>query len=267
MSYQIYKISNINNDKYYIGIHSGDIFLDNYWGSGVLIKSAIKKYGIDDFKKEIIIQFDDIESALLFEKTMVNTNEVANPNCYNLTEGGGYPPTVIMYGDVNPSKRPEVRKKISEAHKGIDTWNKGKQNIYSDITLEKMRTSAKDRNPISEETKQKIRLSLKGKMTGDKNPMFGKYGDKNPNYGNSWTAEQKKLQSEKLKGRKRSEETLLKIRKPILQYDIDGNFIKEWISLSEAANTLDIYVGCINNCLRNRSKSSYGFVWKYKNLL
>jgi hypothetical protein len=52
------------------------------------------------------------------------------------------------------------------------------------------------------------------------------------------------------------------LRKPILQYDLQGNFIKEWESVSEA---LKAYKPAnIINALKRRSESAAGFVWKYK---
>lgn len=54
--------------------------------------------------------------------------------------------------------------------------------------------------------------------------------------------------------------------KPILQYDMAGNFIKEYPSLSEAARNFNGNVSTLSKCCLNkgRSKSCYGFVWRYK---
>ena len=52
--------------------------------------------------------------------------------------------------------------------------------------------------------------------------------------------------------------------KPVLQYDIDGNFIKEWISCREAYRQLGIHYGSISVCCLNKTKTAGGFVWKYK---
>lgn len=41
----LYKITNLINNKEYIGIHSSNSLSDNYYGSGTLIRNAIKKYG------------------------------------------------------------------------------------------------------------------------------------------------------------------------------------------------------------------------------
>ena len=52
--------------------------------------------------------------------------------------------------------------------------------------------------------------------------------------------------------------------KSILQYDTNGILIKEWKSLSEASKKLNISKPAICHCLKNKSKTSNGFIWKYK---
>lgn len=51
--------------------------------------------------------------------------------------------------------------------------------------------------------------------------------------------------------------------KKVLQYSLEGDFIKEWDSLREASKTLHIHEGSISSCVRNKTKSSGGFQWKY----
>ena len=53
--------------------------------------------------------------------------------------------------------------------------------------------------------------------------------------------------------------------KPILQFDIVGNFIKEWNSISEASTTLGINRRNITNNFTNISNSANNYVWRYKN--
>jgi group I intron endonuclease len=50
----------------------------------------------------------------------------------------------------------------------------------------------------------------------------------------------------------------------VTQYDLKGNTIAEWDSILEASNALNIKQQSIVNNLKNRSKSSGGFIWKYK---
>lgn len=54
-----------------------------------------------------------------------------------------------------------------------------------------------------------------------------------------------------------------KLCKPVLQYDLDGNFIKEWDSMREAERSGYDRKG-IYKCLRGEQKMSKGYVWKYK---
>ena len=52
-----------------------------------------------------------------------------------------------------------------------------------------------------------------------------------------------------------------KIKKPILQLSLDGELIREWNSATDVGK--EVRKG-ISKCLRGKSKSSYGYIWKYK---
>jgi len=52
--------------------------------------------------------------------------------------------------------------------------------------------------------------------------------------------------------------------KHVLQYDLQGNFVNEWISSREAYRQLGIHYGSISMCCLNKTKTAGGFVWKYK---
>lgn len=53
-------------------------------------------------------------------------------------------------------------------------------------------------------------------------------------------------------------------RKPVYQYSIDGEFIKEWNSRQEAATALNITSEQIRASIRNKTKQAGGFIWKNK---
>lgn len=60
--------------------------------------------------------------------------------------------------------------------------------------------------------------------------------------------------------------------KKIIQYDFQGNLIKEWTSAMEAERFMNNTPNAhwkelsnnINDCCRGRQKSSYGYIWKYE---
>ena len=88
MNYIIYKISNQVNGKYYIGRHSTKDLNDSYMGSGIGIKNAIKKYGIENFTKEIIATVDNADALWNLEKEIVNKDVVKDSMSYNNAYGG-----------------------------------------------------------------------------------------------------------------------------------------------------------------------------------
>ena len=55
--------------------------------------------------------------------------------------------------------------------------------------------------------------------------------------------------------------------KAILQYDLDGNLLREFYSISEASRVLDISMGSILDCLKRRTNKSREFIFRYKDNL
>lgn len=63
----------------------------------------------------------------------------------------------------------------------------------------------------------------------------------------------------------REEKRIAKILKPVLQYDKQGNFIKEWSSAKEAVTAMGKPESSdIGRCCRGKAKSAFGFIWKFK---
>lgn len=52
--------------------------------------------------------------------------------------------------------------------------------------------------------------------------------------------------------------------RPVIQYDLYGNFIKKWNNLSEIENKLGYSRGAIGNCCLGNAKTSHGYIWKYE---
>lgn len=52
-------------------------------------------------------------------------------------------------------------------------------------------------------------------------------------------------------------------RRKIVQKDLQGNFIREWNSINEAATTLSYCSTCIRWCCTGRSKTYKNYLWEY----
>ena len=197
MFYTIYKITNILDNKIYIGKHQTKNINDNYMGSGKLIKIAIQKYGIENFKKEILHIFDNEKDMKNKEKELVVLDEMS----YNLCDGGkggfGYinrtglnnnhKDKEAIYEKVSKSlsgrQLPHVSSLLKERHENglfkktyfgsrgeIDKLalekahspesNAKRIKTYREKEHQKGEKNSQFGKPRSEETKQKIRESL-----------------------------------------------------------------------------------------------------------
>jgi hypothetical protein len=84
----VYIVTNHINDKVYIGVHKTDNLDDGYMGSGLALQRAYKKYGIENFEKEILAFCDTYKDALDLEGKLVNKDFVLREDTYNLHIGG-----------------------------------------------------------------------------------------------------------------------------------------------------------------------------------
>ena len=139
MFFTVYKITSKIDDKIYIGVHRTDDLDDDYLGSGTRIVNAIKKYGRDNFHKEILYIFDTQDEALDKEREIVTEDFINDPDTYNIVLGGGMPPSrkglclketkVALKGDKRTEKQKEASRRHSEIIKGSTPWNKGKKGV------------------------------------------------------------------------------------------------------------------------------------------
>ena len=51
---------------------------------------------------------------------------------------------------------------------------------------------------------------------------------------------------------------------PILQFDLNNNFVKQWDSQIDIQRELGYKQSVISNCCNGRGKTAYGYIWKHK---
>jgi group I intron endonuclease len=142
--HRIYMTTNLINGKKYVGRCSKDERWDSgYLGSGVFLKQAIKKYGKESFKREILQELPDAASlreAIDLEKEWLLKFDCKNSsdfyNASNDTGGMGAGDKHTdetkekirermkdVYGDTGLP--PKWRENVTNAAKGRIPWNKG----------------------------------------------------------------------------------------------------------------------------------------------
>lgn len=103
MKYIVYETTNLVNSKIYVGIHktkNPDKF-DGYIGCGINIYSptfkakttfhkAVKKYGVQSFKRKTLAVFDTEEEASQLERTIVTVEFLKRKDVYNMVTGGKF---------------------------------------------------------------------------------------------------------------------------------------------------------------------------------
>lgn len=166
----IYKIINIKNGKIYIG---QSIRLDeSYYGSGLLITRAIKKYGKEHFSREIIDYANSIEELCEKEKFWIAYyNSINRDIGYNITPGGEFGDTFTNHPD-----KEIIRDKMSKSAKkratgkGNSFFGKTHSEETKKLIGEKNAKHAKVRAETYTEEQRKEKytsLSMKGKKHSD----------------------------------------------------------------------------------------------------
>lgn len=201
----IYKTTNLTTGKIYIGKDKKNN--PDYIGSGKILKYAIKKYGKENFKKEILEECSSLQELSDREKYWISKlNSTDRQIGYNIAEGG-------LGGDTfskNPNKE-KIRNKMRMLSTGKS---------HSSITKEKiskLRTGSGNGKygkpawnrgiPMSNEQKQKISTTNRGKLLGIPRSDEVKEKISNRLKGKSKSVEHCEKISLKLIGRKLSEIT------------------------------------------------------------
>lgn len=254
----IYKITNIITKKCYIGeTKKSNPYLR--WnehkrkieqGIGCpALQDAVKKYGINNFKFEVLIICFD-EDRYKFEMEYIKKFNSVSPNGYNLTiggEGGGF---------YDKKHSQETINKISE---------KMKQKYIDNPEL-KIQMSIKQKELMNKpENKIKIREGLK------KSEIWNKIKNNKKNTTNRhYTEENKNKLKQMTIDYFNNNENIIKHRDAmakslgikIVQYDMENNFINKFISINEASRQIGISSSSISLSIRKNTNIAGNYIWK-----
>jgi group I intron endonuclease len=244
----VYKITNLNNNKVYIGsstserdgfkdrINTHIRLLNNKKHPNKHLQSSWDKYSYKSFKFEILEIIKGKDKIIEREQYYIDLYGVINPNI-------GYNKAPIANSQLGFKHSEESKRKMSKAAKS--------RSKEISERMKKIMTGKK----MSDETKEKISKKIKGIKRNyefkNKMSIIAK---------NRVVSDDTKNKISKTKTGKIS-----KKRKKVIQLDLYGNLIKIWSFAGEAESELNITRGKISAVCLNNRKTAGGFKWKYKN--
>ncbi len=241
--------------------------------------NLIDLYAREHFEAHRLLALENPEN----QKLMYAWNRMCNSKNgdYQITDEEYEEARIVFSKSISGERHPmygkhlseDVKQKISEAHKG---------NHLSEEIRKKI--SKANKNP-SEETRKKMGEANRGEnngmygvnQTGSKNPFYGKHhseeskhrmsvakkekysGKNHPMYGKHLSEETKKKISISHKGEKNHQ------ARKVAQYDLEGNLIRIWDYIKQAAMELNISRSSISECCSSKYKRKVagGFKWFY----
>ena len=158
----VYLTTNLVNQKFYVGVHSTYNLDDGYLGSGNNIRNAIKKYGKENFKRDILHLCLTKNDAYELERQIVDNFLLNKENCYNIIKGGNSNRTInTKRTSWNKGLTKYTDERILDYSYKLSKIKKDK--LLSPYHKEQIGKSSKGRF-VSLDTKEKIRKTKIGEL-------------------------------------------------------------------------------------------------------
>jgi len=273
------------NKKVYVGITMQTVYKrwKNRYSNSPFMNNAIQKYGWENIEHKILYEHLTKEEAEQKEIELIKQYKSNQRKFgYNIANGGNH----------QGKHSEETKQKIKNSgasrtffKKGESSWNKGLK--MSSETVEKNRLTHLGKKQ-SKETREKMSKKHKGHIVTEETKRKIQE-TKKKHYSNGYHHTKETI--EKIKKNRnnfeRSEETKNKQsismkekykngyinpmkgkkavnRKPIIQLDMNNNFIREWECISDAAKYYNINTSRIVLVLKGMRNQTLGYIWKYK---
>ena len=162
----IYKTTNLINGKIYVGKDKKEN--PSYYGSGIVFRQAIKKYGKENFKKEILERCDTFEVLNEKEIFWIDKLQACNKQIgYNRSLGGdgfsGMLPETIE--TIRLKNTGQKRTKETKHLQSVALKDKPKSEEHKK-SLSKAWVKRKIEKPHTQKTKDQMSKSMIGKNVG-----------------------------------------------------------------------------------------------------
>lgn len=178
----IYKTTCLCNGKIYIGRHEG-VDTDTYLGSGELFIKALRKYGKNNFKRDILRYCYTLHELKIWEYFFIKRYKSQNESIgYNIADGD------VNSSEYNPAKLPEVRKRMSQSIKKA-YMNAELRSKKSNDTKIYFLNNSEARKKLSEINKECFK-------NPQNHPMYGRKQSKSSNEKNRMSHIGKKMSEE-----------------------------------------------------------------------
>lgn len=156
-------------------MHSTCDLDDGYMGSGRYLRRSIRKYGINNFKKEILEFFETRELLIEAEKLVITSDMLNDTMCMNLMRGGEggyvskehYQITSKIGGEIHANKMKndaEYRAKVTKI---------ARENFKKARAEGKLKTSKRFTGLTHNENSKKLMSEKAKQRTGNKNSQYG----------------------------------------------------------------------------------------------
>ncbi len=248
----IYEDLKFEYEPFYVGKGSLDRINNSIYDKGTFKSNKIRSIKNKGGKVIRLKLYENLynHESLELEKLMISKigrRDLNNGPLTNLTNGGD--------GRLISPHTEETKRKISETKKSQNLHT-----IVTDAQKEHLREiNLGEKNPMYGKThSNEIKKAQSFRVSGKKHPMYGK------KHSEETLSKIRENRNKNVDQKKKNIENRLKHNKCILQYDLNGDFIREFESIKIASKELGLSESLIGKTCRGIVKNPRKFLFSFK---